>query len=200
MNKAYQIEIVIAAVGILVVAMFLLPRDMPMTGHISGVNITMYTQSLDITADGSQYYTLASLDDKNLPLKSFLLSGEVIGAGRVEILLDNGEQQLLVYENKIKKQEASTYGITGAALTEGDEDITQEGVWLAIVPSKAIDYEFLPLGEDEKLVSGAFGKRCIETCNMPEGLFNDASYNLIFRLEKGTVVKLYSIDYTLQEE
>ena len=200
MNKAYQIEILAAVVGMIVVALFLLPKEMPVTGHISGVNITVYTQSLDITADGSQYYTLAGIDDKNLPLKSFLTSGEVIGDGQVEILLDDGEHQLLVYENKVKKQTASKYGITGAALTGEASESTQEGVWLVIQPSKTMDYEFLPLEENEGLVHGAFGKRCIETCNIPEGFFNAASYSLIFRLEKGTTVKLHSIDYTLHEE
>lgn len=202
MNKAYQIEILAAVAGIIIVALFLLPKDVSLTGHISGVNITMYTQSLDITADGSQYYSLASIDSKNLDLKSFLISGEVIGDGRAEILLDDGKHQLLVYENKIKTRDASKYGITGAALTDetGNAENIEEGVWLAIEPSKTIDYDFLPLGENEQLVRGAFGKRCIETCNIPEGFFNAASYNLIFRLEKGTAVKLHSIDYTVHGE
>jgi len=200
MNKAYRIEILAAVMGIVAVALFLLPRGVPMTGHLSGVNITVYSQSLDITADGSQYYTLVSTDGKNLNLDSFLLSGEVIGEGRAEILLDDGEHQLLVYENRVEKQTAPKYGITGLAVTDEASGGKEEGVWLVIAPSKTIDYEFLPLGENEYLVHGAFSKRCIETCKIPKDFFNAASYNLIFRLEKGTAVKLDSIDYILHEE
>ena len=188
----------------------MLPTQPTFTGYVSGLNLTIYSQNLDLYVDGSQSYTLTTADG-TLHLRSFMIDGEVIGDGRVEILLDNGKgEQYLVYENIEKKPDYSgpqmltgiSGGITGHAIAgeETNNETVEEktGVWLVVQPKNTVDYEFLPLSEDEEIISGEFYSVCKETCNMPENLFNSNTYELIFRLEKGTAVNLKEINYILQ--
>jgi hypothetical protein len=205
MNTIYKLEIFAAIVGIFIVAMFLLPTPLTFTGYVSGLNMTIYSQDLDLYVDGSQSYTLTS--EANLNLRSFMLDGEVIGDGRAEIFLDNGKgQQFLVYENIEKNPEfkgphllTGVPSITGKSITgiEGIEE--KKGMWLVIQKKSPINYEFTPLKESDSIVPGEFYASCAETCNMPQNLFNSNAYQLIFRLEKGTAVKLNAIKYILQE-
>lgn len=204
MKKIYQIEMIILMTGIVVVALFLMNTNTnnSLTGYISGANFTVFSQSLDMTIDGSQIYTITTVDGENLRLSSFFLDGKVVGKGRAEILLDNGKgQQFLVYENKRKKAGAKSYGIIGAVTKE---DLTAEnvleGVWLVVQPSNIMKYEFLPLEEDEELVEGLFSSTCVETCKIPEGLFDSSEYRLVFRLEQGTIIELYELDYSVHED
>ena len=205
MNTIYKLEIFAALIGVFVVAMFMLPTPMTFTGYVSGLNMTIYSQDLDLYVDGSQSYTLTSESD--LHLRSFMLDGEVIGEGRVEIFLDNGKgQQFLIYENVEKSPEfkgphllTGVPSITGQAVTGEDGAEEKKGMWLVIQKKSSINYEFAPLQEGEYAVSGEFYAECAETCNMPNELFNSNAYQLIFRLEKGTAVKLNAIKYILQE-
>lgn len=210
MKVIYKIEMFAAIVGIFLIGMFMLPTQPTFTGYVSGLNLTIYSQNLDMYVDGSQSYTLTTADG-SLHLRSFMIDGEVIGDGRVEILLDNGQgKQYMIYENIQKKPDYSgphmitgiSGGITGMAVSGEEENATIEektGVWLVVQPKDSIDYEFLPLNEDEEIVSGEFYSVCQETCNMPENLFNSHTYELVFRIEKGTAVKLKEINYILQE-
>jgi hypothetical protein len=128
LKNIYKLEIFAAIVGIFAVGMLLLPTPVTFTGYVSGLNLTIYSQNLDVLVDGSQSYTLAT-EGNNLNLESFMIDGEVVGKGRVEILLDNGKgQQYLVYENILKKPDFSgphmltgvpsiTAGITGNAVS-----------------------------------------------------------------------------------
>jgi len=204
MNTIYKLEIFAAIVGIFVMAMFLLPTPLTFTGYVSGLNMTIYSQDLNLIVDGSQSYTMAS--EINLNLKSFMLDGEVTGNGRAEIFLDNGQgQQFLIYENVEKNPEFkgphlfTGVPITGKSITGFDGVEEKKGMWLAIQKKQPINYEFAPLKESEYLVPGEFYASCAETCNMPQNLFNSNAYGLIFRLEKGTTVKLNAIKYILQE-
>jgi hypothetical protein len=202
MKKIYQIEMLVIAAGIVMVALFLMRTDNSMTGYISGANFTVFSQNLDMTVDGSQIYTLTTTSGENLHMKSFFLDGKLVGKGRAEILLDNGKgQQFLVYENKKKKSSAGSHGITGA-VTKDDlaAENVQEGVWLVVQPSNIMNYEFLPLKEDEELVEGIFSSACVETCKIPEGLFDSSEYRLVFRLEQGTTMELYELDYSVHED
>jgi len=209
MNTLYKIEIFAAIFGILVVGMIMLPTPLTFTGYVSGLNLTIYSQNLDLWIDGSQSYTLTT-GNGNLNLKSFMLDGEVIGKGRVEILLDNGKgQQLLVYENVQRTSEfkgpsitgiVPRGGITGKSIDGSSDTVTEKnGVWLAIQPKKIMNYEFTQLNQDEDIVEGEFYSVCAETCNMKENIFNSASYELVFRIEKGTAVRLKEIKYILQD-
>jgi len=209
MKNIYKLEIFAAIIGIFVIGMFMLPTPPTFTGYVSGLNLTIYSQSLDLEIDGSQSYTLTTADG-TLHLRSFMLDGEIIGDGRVEILLDNGKgQQSLIYDNKQKKMEygpSPITGITAHPITgnviggESEDAELKQGVYLVMQPKNTINYEFLPVKEDEEIISGEFYSVCAETCNMPKDLFNSDTYELIFRLEKGTAVKLKEIKYILQEE
>jgi hypothetical protein len=206
MKTLYKIEMFAAIVGVFVVAMFLLPTPPTLTGYVSGLNITIYSQDLDIMVDGSKSYTLTTADG-NLHLKSFMIDGEVLGNGSVEILLDNGKgKQYLVYDNVEEIPDYSaphfmrgmTAGITGMAIDE--EIIEKRGIYLVVQEKNPINYEFNPLKENEETVPGGFYSVCKETCNMPKYLFNHHTYELIFRLEAGTTVRLNEIKYILQED
>lgn len=209
LKSIYKLEIFAAIIGIFVVGMFLLPSPLTFTGYVSGINMTIYAQSLDLMVDGSQSYTL-TVPTGTLNLKSFMIDGEVIGKGRVEILLDNGKGvQYMVYENMRQKPGFSGPSITGNPSITGKAIASEQGsaenqsesaeVYLAIQPKQPINYEFTPLKESEEAVEGEFYSVCKETCNMPAGLFNSYSYELIFRIEKGTAVKIKEIKYILQE-
>jgi hypothetical protein len=207
MKTIYKLEIFAAIIGIFVIGLFLLPTPPTFTGYVSGLNLTIYSQNLDVLVDGSQSYTLTT-GDGNLHLKSFMLDGEVIGQGRAEILLDNGKgQQLMIYENVQKKPDYSgpqfmtgiTASITGKSISDIEGVEEKQGVYLVMQPKNAINYEFLPLKEDEEIVPGEFYSVCKETCNMPKFIFNSHTYELVFRLERGTSVKLKEIKYILQE-
>ena len=204
MKTLYKLEIFASLVGIFIIMMVMLPTPPTLTGYVSGLNLTIYSQNLDLFVDGSQSYTLAT-EDGTLNLRSFMIDGEVLGKGRAEILLDNGKgRQYLVYENVKKTPDYSKPSITGisAGITGNavDESITeQKGLWLAIQKKQLVNYEFSPLKEGEEATEGAFYSVCAETCNMPRDIFNSYSYELIFRLEKGTAVKLNEIKYILQD-
>lgn len=207
MKTLYKIELMIIMIGILAVGLSLYKGPI-LTGYVLGVNNTIYIEDLNLTVDSSQRYTLTSLSS-NLNLKSFMASGEVIGDGRAEIILDNGKGvQYLIYENIVQdmeKTESTGFpitgiaGITGRAVDSEDNIEEKRGEWLVVQPKKAINYEFFPLKDNEKLISGEFYSECKETCMIPDGLFNSDSYEIIFRLEAGTTVKLTSIRYTLHE-
>jgi len=212
LKNIYKLEIFAALIGILVVGMFLLPSPPTFTGYVSGLNLTIYSQNLDLMIDGSQSYTLAT-DKGNLNLRSFMIDGEVVGKGRVEILLDNGKgQQYLVYENVKKKPDYSgpspitgiTSGsITGNAISGGDAQADAEenqGVWLVMQPKERMNYEFTPLSESDEVVEGEFYSVCAETCNIQKDMLNSNTYELIFRIEKGAAVKISAIKYILQDE
>ena len=201
MRNIYKIELMLAVIGIFAIGLSLMPPA-TLTGYVSGLNITIYLQELNLTIDNSNSYTLAS--EKNLHLNSFMLSGEVFGSGRVEILLDNGKgQQYLVYENVIRKQELKTpnlitgIGITGRAIEENASLNEKKGTFLIVQPKKPIKYEFFRLNEGDEVMSGDFHAECIETCEIPKELFNSSSYELIFRLEQGTSVRIDEIRYAL---
>jgi hypothetical protein len=203
LKTIYKLEIFAAIIGIFAIAMVMLPTPSTMTGYVSGLNITIYSQTLELWVDGSQSYTLTT-DDGNLHIKSFMIDGEVVGKGRAEILLDNGQgKQYLIYENIKKKPDfggpsiTGRPGITGMAVDTGIEQ--QSGTWLAIQPKNAMNYEFTPLNEGDEIIEGQFYSACAETCNMDKDIFNSASYELVFRIEKGTAIRIKEIKYILQD-
>jgi hypothetical protein len=211
MKTIYKIELMAAFTGILLTFLFSFPlNNFKITGYVLGVNQTAYIEEMDLFVDGSQSYVLAT--EKILNLKSFMLSGEVLGDGRVEILLDNGKgEQYLVYENIEETPEMPEGGfpitgitgraITSKALAEEDNEVEKQVAWIVVQPKKdVIEYEFTPLKENQEIIHGEFFSECSETCKIQENVFNSQSYSLIFRLEKGTSVKITRMRYTLYEE
>lgn len=210
-------------IGIFAIAMSLLPPP-SLTGYVTGLNTTFYMQQLDLTIDSSNSYTLTTTNG-TLHLSSFMLSGEVFGNGRVEILLDNGKgQQYLIYENVLRQKEFKTRnlitgisaGITGKAVSgaaeneytpnesgtdasEAKENTEKVGTFLAITPKKLLHYEFTPLNEGDEILTGEFYSECAETCEIPRFMFDSDSYELIFRLGAGTSLKIDELKYTLYE-
>jgi len=215
MRSIYKIELMLAIVGIIAAgAMFFYENpNATITGYVSALNITIYVQNLDLYADGTQIYSLASTTS-NLNLKYLSLDGEVVGDGRVEIFIDNGAgSQYLIYENVVKTINYSqrrspitgmivdedTSAITGNAVGENPLNKV-EGTWLIIQPKKtSIPYEFRELESNEQKVNGTFHTRCMETCNIPSGTFNSDKYELLFRVEKGTHVQVKQLEYVLHE-
>ena len=223
MRDIYRLEIMVAIIGVFMIAMSLLPPP-SLTGYVTGLNTTFYMQELGLTIDSSNSYTLTTLDG-DLHLSSFMLSGEVFGDGRVEILLDNGKgQQYLIYENVKRQKEFKTRnlitgisaGITGKAVSgtiedeytsnESETDVNEAkegtekiGTFLAITPKKLLHYEFTPLNKGDEILKGLFYSECTETCEIPRFMFYSDSYELIFRLESGTSIRIDELKYTLYE-
>lgn len=207
MKGIYKLEMWVAAIGLALLGIYLYAPYVNITGHVSGVNLTVYTQTLDLLIDSSKSYNFIA--EKSLNLRSFLLSGQILGAGRVEILLDDGNgNQYLVYENIVKKPSNQNL-ITGQVIdSSGGEGISNEnnanlvennGLWFVInQKSKILKYEFKPLQDDEMLTSGFFYFSGEETQVLPEGYFSQ-NYELIFRMDEGTTVKLDQVTYTLYE-
>ena len=120
MRNIYKIEMMVAIAGILVLVLFLLPSSPTLTGHISGENVTIYRQSLDILVDGTQSYTLTTSED-SLHLKKLALYGEVIGEGRVEILKSGEGQKGLL-------EAADEAGIRNVLIDTAVIDVTSIGL------------------------------------------------------------------------
>jgi hypothetical protein len=195
----------LAIIGIVAISMSLF-NNPSITGYVSGLNTTIYFQDINLTVDSSNSYTLVA--EKNLHLSSFMISGEVIGSGRVEILLDNGNgQQYLVYENVVEKTRSKGFfpltgigaGITGKAAYSQTEINEQPSVFIAVQNKHPIKYEFLPLDYNHEAVEGVFVLECAETCDIPKDIFNSNTYGLFFRVEQGTELKITSIKYSLYE-
>lgn len=215
MRQLYKIEMIIAIFGIFAAAAMLLSdsSNLSVTGFVSADNLTVYIQNLELYVDGTQSYNLASMGD-NLNLESFRLSGEIIGAGRVEIFLDNNRgSQYLVYKNLQKKIDYNprnlitsfvvkdeSQSIQGQVVNDENSLTKLEGTWLIVQPKPLnVIYEFSPLAENERKLNGTFYMECTETCNIPLGEFDSDNYELIFRIEKGTYIQLNRLEYTLHE-
>jgi hypothetical protein len=220
MRHLYKTELMFAIIGLLVVGIlfFQASFDAPVTGFVSALNATLYIQNLDLYADGTQTYSLTSTTT-NLPLEYLSIDGEIIGDGRVEIFIDNNNgSQYLIYQNLIEKinhsksrniitgmaaetteeaQKASE--IVGKAMTENHMQ-TSEGIWLVIQPKKVnIPYEFREIKSNEEKTNGTFYTQCIETCQIPPGVFNSDNYEMSLRIENGTYVKLTRLKYILYQ-
>ena len=186
MKTIYKIEMVlILALIITFGVVSVRPR---MTGYVEAVNITVYSQDLNIMVSENENYIFTSEDAESFGLTSIKLTGQVIGDGRVEVYVNDGENQLLIYSNAVRQVEPTSY-ITGMA--------TQQAL-LVIEPSKEPigELQFRPLMEDEIIVNGSFSTACIETCRIPEGFFNAPQYQLFFKVEEGTRVIVDEIIFT----
>ena len=194
-NKLTQVEVIAAVLLILLLSLFLF-KAKGITGFVS---YDFAIQDLDMTIDRSQSYVLTSGSEKPFDLTSFKLGGEVLGDGVVEVYLDNGKgQELLVFRNS-RAVGSGMQKITGMAV-EGEEP--QEGRWLLLSPMQGSASDEPPrrLPPDEEPVSGVFSNECGDTCFISMELSNELSYELIFRIEPGTVLGLDNIIYTIDME
>lgn len=167
--------------------------DAGVTGHVL---VDSKTQPLDMTVTQSQSFVISSHSEEPIYITFIRLTGEVIGDGRAEAILDNGRgQRLVVYTNAVKKPEPNL--ITG--MTVKDLEELEEAYTLVLTPSSALDYLSSELTSEEKeFVSGKFANECQQTCLIEMELSKDATYSLEFRVSKGTQLKLDNLLYGLK--
>ena len=186
-NIIHKIELVIVITMLAFLSLtFIRPK---ITGHVEAVNITIYKQDMDLVIDRDSRYVFSSPDNTPLSLTQIKLSGEVIGDGRVEVTINDGEKQLLIYSNIAEKKGRGF--ITGMAVDDNAES-NEEKAFLIIEESEEPvgEYQFIPLGKNQEVISGAFSYACIETCKIPAGYFNSSSYQLFFKIEDNITLKL----------
>ena len=135
-------------------------------------------------------------------LTSLRLSGEVIGSGRAEIVLENGlGQELWIYSNMKQKQGNM---ITGMAVGEEDTALAEEKAeatdtaWLMITPGDANkESPEKQLTPEREITSGKFQNTCTDTCYMNMKMQKGLYYTLNVRVDAGTQVKITELKYTL---
>ncbi len=171
------------------------------TGYLS---VNSYSQQLNLSIDRSQNYMLSSTNEQAFVLKSFKINGEVIGNGRVNVFLDNGRgQRLLVFENtRIKGGGLSGItGITGGAIGTDTNIGANKGDYIFLKPVDLnVKVNFAEFGSNEESYSGAFENECEESCYIEFQLGKDISYGLIFLIDKGTILKINELVYTIMTD
>lgn len=216
-NKMLMIEGMLVIGALIFVAAFALDKYLPtaqvpvgndVPGVVGFVPVEIKSQPIELVAEEPTSFVLFS-DKKDLfELTSFRISGDVLGDGRAEIVLDNGlGQELLIYSN-VKQKQGNL--ITGMAVS-GDEsqplpdgasvsEIEPAEAWLKITESKypIRDTPTQQLGDNRQTVSGEFQHRCVDTCymnmKMQEGLY----YTLKVRLDPGTKITINELKYMLE--
>lgn len=173
------------------------------TGHVS---VDAGYQVLNLSVTESQSYTVTSESENTLKLTSIRLSGEVIGDGKVEAILDNGlGQRLLIYTNAVDEMESDKITgmgkVTGMAISGADETGNpQEKVFLNLVPAERLGYIEAKAPEGGMLKSGKFANECKETCMMEMEISKGVSYRLEIKMSEGTELRLDNMIYGLLTE
>ena len=202
-----QTNLVYVAIGFVIIAFSLTFFQNPgITGHVS---VEAGYQPLNLLITESQAYTVTSDYESAIKLTSMRFSGEVIGDGKAEVILDNGlGQRLLVYTNEVEKAEDNK--ITGmgkvTGLAVGDGDAQEKGAIdkAAEIKEKALlnlmfAENLAPIKAETKsgaeLKSGKFANECKETCLMEMELSKNLTYGLEFRVSEGTQLKLDNMIY-----
>jgi hypothetical protein len=170
------------------------------TGHVS---VEAGYQRLNLTITESQAYIVTSDYDNLLKLTSMRLSGEVIGDGKVEVILDNGlGQRLVVYTNEKNAAESNKITgmgkVTGMAIEDGaiaKAGEIKEKALLNLVPAETIKYLDATVPSDRILKSGKFANECKDTCLMEMELSKNVNYKLEFSISEGTQLKLDNMIY-----
>lgn len=199
-NKLQKIEIIVSIGLILVLTAFLLGNP-NITGFLS---LDFVIQDINLTLSQSQNYIITSTNPEPFILTSFKISGEVIGDGRVEVYIDNGQgQQLLVYRN-VKSKQRGMGLITGmfiAGEKQTEKEKAKQGSYLVLNPGKTIqELEIMELSEKEETVSGIFSNECADSCFIKMELSDKIAYKLVFKIEPGTTLKLDNIVYIIEIE
>lgn len=198
-NKFQKLEVSIL-ISLLLVGALTFFSYPGLTGHVSS---DLSTQIVDFLVDQSQVFEI-STDSGQFYIKSLRLSGEIIGEGVAEIWLDNSEgQRLLVFSNIREKDSgiSSLTGITAKAVAVGDE-IKEDPVFEKKITLTASDYlntgPATQIAKGQETFNGAFESECIDTCFIKMRMNKELRYNLIFRLESGTEIRLTKIQYTAE--
>lgn len=95
---------------------------------------------LNTTITGDSSFTFGSENDEPFLLNSMKVAGRVIGNGSVDVILNDGEKEYVVYSSKLKEKPMA--GVTGFAVYDTNSGIT-------------IDWSNVNVyGENENVVSG----------------------------------------------
>jgi hypothetical protein len=214
-SRMLMIEAMLAIIVLIFLSALALDKffPTPTTNAISGapgivgfVPVEIKSQPIDITAKQTTKLVMFSEKPDQFSLTSLRLSGEVIGNGRAEIVLDNGlGQELLIYSN-VKQKEGNQ--ITGMAVDESQplpadvkiDNVAAEQAWIKITDSgTALDETpSQSLGEDKTTTAGAFQNECLKTCYMNMKMKQGLYYTLKVRVDAGTEVKITELKYTLE--
>lgn len=169
--------------------------DTGITGHVS---VEAGYQPLDMVIKESQSYVMTTDYENPITITFIRLSGEVIGDGRAEVILDNGlGQRLLIYSNAeeelgVNKITGMQYNkITGMAISEEMKELSllnlvEKGTLPDISPEP-------PAGT--LLYEGSFANKCRQTCLMEMELSKEANYILEVMVSEGTELKLDNMIY-----
>jgi hypothetical protein len=216
-NRFMMLEAMLAIVLLIFLAAFALDKFLPTptaamiggdTPQIVGfVPVEIKSQPIDLDAKTSTSFIVFSEKEAEFALTSLRLSGEVIGEGRAEIVLDNGlGQELAIYSN-IKQKEGNM--ITGMSVSDEPtqlpenaniEDVPAEQAWFKITPSEnpLAETPRKEVSDDKRTISGKFQYECGEACYMSMKMRKGLFYTLKVRLDAGTEVKINELKYTLE--
>jgi hypothetical protein len=198
-DKKKQFLYIVLGVSLAAFLLSFMPGE-NITGHVS---VEAGYQVLNLEIAESQAYTVTSDYENPIKLTSMRLSGEVIGDGRVEVILDTGlGQRLLVYTNAVEKVEENQITgmgrVTGMAIKEAEEIKEKALLNLVFAGSlEAIEAEDPERGE---LKTGKFANECRETCLMEMELSRDINYKLEFKVSNGTQLRLDNMIYGILVE
>ena len=193
-NKKKQFLYILLGVSLAAFMLSFMPGE-NITGHVS---VEAGYQALNLEIAESQAYVVTSDYDNPIKLTSMRLSGEVIGDGKVEVILDNGiGQRLLVYTNAVDKIETDQITgmsrVTGLAIKEAEQ--VKEKALLNLVFAGNLDAIDATVPEGGQLRTGKFANECKETCLMEMDLSKDINYKLEFLVSNGTQLKLDNMMY-----
>lgn len=159
--------------------------------------VEIFTQDLDLQVPNSQVYKLEG-SGGSFSVTSFRLSGEVIGTGGVEVLLDDGNNHVVVFKNVVNLKQGSS-PLTGFSAAE-DTEANSPGNFLKLAPAGAYEEEWqFGISANQGKVEGPFSNSCEESCFVSIDMSAGNEYTLIFRVEEDTKLHVESITYNIEE-
>lgn len=165
------------------------------TGHVS---VEAGYQPLNMQITQSQKYLVTTDYEDPLMITSLRLSGEVIGDGKAEVIIDNGiGQRLTIYTNEEDRQDGGLITgmgknqITGLAVGEKPK----EKALLNLVDMGTMDFIAAEPREGKTLTKGKFANMCADTCLVEMELSKESNYVLEIRVSEGTILKLDNMIY-----
>ena len=196
-DRLTKIKIAVAITAVLVLSVYIF-NNPNVTGYVS---TDFVMQNLNLTLTQSQKFALSSTSPEPFTLTSFKLSGEVIGDGRVEIYLDNRQGQELLIYNNLKTKDRGIGAITGFSIEGEADEEAEKAAYFLISPGEIIQNpELQELSEREETVSGTFENQCSDTCFIRMELSSSTAYDMVFKVESGTSLKINNIFYTIDVE
>ena len=188
----WKVRLAIVALVLFVFVLFITP-DRGLKSISGFMSVQDYVQTTGITAENSRSFFIESSKD-SFSLKSFKISGEVIGKGAVQVFLGDGSNKLLVYTNmKAQKHGLSSY-ITGQAVKLVTEP--EQAEYLRLVEGSPIN-EVPLVPEGFEIAEESFSNSCSESCVLPAEFYNKEKYILEILVAPDTVLKIDKIEYLL---